>query len=110
MNTPKESSLHNTVKTNSRAAVESVHRGIDHVAETLHNTAENAAASATRLADRADRGAEALSVTQRQARATVLNYSRRHPWRALAVGLGAGFVLAKLTSRRMHQTPSDTSL
>lgn len=101
MNT-NETSLQSTVKANSRAAVESVHRGIDNIAETLHHTADNAAASATRLADRADRSAEALSATQRQARASLLSYSRRHPWRALAVGLGAGFVLAKLTSSRVH--------
>jgi ElaB/YqjD/DUF883 family membrane-anchored ribosome-binding protein len=104
MNTSQETtSLQSTVKSNSRAVADTVHRGIDRAAQALHETADNAAISAVRLAQNADRGADALRATEKQARKTLLTYSRHHPWRVLAIGLGVGFVMAKLTGRRVSE-------
>lgn len=88
-----------SVNQRTRTATDSVHRGIDRAAEALHDTAENAAASAVKLADCADRSVDALRVKQEQARATAIDYTMRHPLRSLAVGVGIGFVLAKIFRR-----------
>ena len=92
----------NTSARNAQATADNIHRGIDRATEALHSTAENAVASAGRLAESADRGLNQLRATQEQAREGVLSYSQEHPLRALAIGFGVGFVLAKLTARRVH--------
>lgn len=92
MNTFNETSIGQR----TRSTTDSVHQGIDRAAEALHDTAENAAASATKLADSADRGVENLRAKQEQARAKTLDYATQHPLRSIAIGVGVGFVLAKL--------------
>ncbi len=106
MSKSPETSLQSFVKSNSRAAADSVHQGIDHTAEVLHKTTENAATSATRLADSAVRGADALRITEKKARATLLSYSSEHPFRALALCLGAGYLLAKITGWKTRANES----
>lgn len=84
----------------ARSAADTVHQGIDRAAEALHETAENTAASAVKLADSADRGIDSLREKQEQARTTTLNYTTQHPLRSIAISVGAGFLLAKLFGRR----------
>lgn len=94
-----------SVSQRTRSAADSVHRGIDRTAETLHDTTENAADSVVKAAEGANRGVDALKQKHEQARATTLDYTTRHPLRALAIGLGVGFVTAKLLggrSTRLH--------
>lgn len=98
MSNSQDTSLQSFVKSNSRVAADNVHHGIDQTADVLHKTTENAAESASKLAESAARSADVLRATEKKARATLLNYSSQHPFRVLALCLGAGYVLAKLTS------------
>lgn len=92
--------LNETTTQRARATADAVHKGIDVTAEKLHDTTENAADSAVKLAGRADQGVETLRAKQELARSTTVDYATRHPLRALAISLGIGFVAAKLLSGR----------
>ena len=96
MNTPNENSLSQRAK----ATTETVHQGINRAAEVLHGTTDNAAASAVKLAESADRGVDRLREKQEQARIKTLSYTRQHPLRALAISVGVGFLFAKILGRR----------
>ncbi|HEY3698597.1 MAG TPA: hypothetical protein VGK97_04640 [Spongiibacteraceae bacterium] len=95
-----ETNIGESVKPRTQAAAGTVHQGIDKAAQVLHDSTDTAIASVDRLAESADRGRAKLRGTEEQARQTVVDYSQQHPFRALALGFGIGFLLAKLTGRR----------
>jgi ElaB/YqjD/DUF883 family membrane-anchored ribosome-binding protein len=85
-----------SVSQRTRSTSDYVHRGIDRAAEALHDTTENAAASAVKLAGRADRGVDALRKKQKRIQTETINYATKYPLRSIAISLGIGFIVARL--------------
>lgn len=88
------------LKSKAGAAADDLRGGVDAAAEALHDGADNAAQSAAQAIDGVSDVLSAMAEKEAQLRSAVIDYVRRYPIGALAIGVAAGYVLSGLTRTR----------